>query len=239
MIVVSLFDMSGIAVADWALAGAKCYCFDLLNEGERRQVGKGEINFVQADLSQPKFWQQVIKLRPAIIFGFPPCTDLAVSGARHFKAKAEANPLYREKAIMLVKLGPTLAEDCGAEWINENPVGILSTHWKKPSYIFDPCDFGGYLPENDYHPRYSEYIEPRDAYLKKTCHWVSDGLRKPIVRPVPYISYSDNAGNRFSKQTAKLGGKSLKTKIIRSLTPRGWAKAFFLANFEQLANRQN
>jgi len=38
----------------------------------------------------------------------------------------------------------------------------------------------------------------------------------------------------YSDQFKKLGGKSLKTKNIRSATPRGFAKAVMIANFLEL-----
>jgi hypothetical protein len=39
----------------------------------------------------------------------------------------------------------------------------------------------------------------------------------------------------FSRQHTQLGGKSLKTKNIRSATPRGFSRAVFLANGRELA----
>ena len=45
----------------------------------------------------------------------------------------------------------------------------------------------------------------------------------PAKLPVP-------VSDGYSKQHLKLGGKSMKTKNIRSATPRGFAKAVFFAN---------
>ena len=50
-----------------------------------------------------------------------------------------------------------------------------------------------------------------------------NGFIEPIAKPV-----ACDAG--YSDQHKKLGGKSLKTKNIRSATPRGFAKAVFIAN---------
>lgn len=119
----------------------------------------------------------------------------------------------------------SLANMYNVPWMVENPVGVLSTLWRKPDFIFNPCAYGGYLPEDDKHPAFPEYIADRDAYTKKTCIWCGNGFKQPLFRPVPMPDEWED-----SKQHAKLGGKSKRTKMIRSLTPRGFARAVFLAN---------
>jgi hypothetical protein len=121
----------------------------------------------------------------------------------------------------------------------ENPVGVLSSIYNKPSFIFDPCDYGGYLPESDIHPAFPNYIPPRDGYLKKTCIWKSKNLQKPLRKLVQYVSIEDRKGNRFSPQAALLGGKSEFTKMVRSLTPRGYARAFFEMNYPIMKEKEN
>ena len=81
----------------------------------------------------------------------------------------------------------------------------------------------GNLPEDDVHPTYPEYIKPRDAYPKKTCIWASDDFVMPGKK---YVEVDEG----YSEQHKKLGGKSLKTKNIRSATPRGFAQAVFEYN---------
>jgi hypothetical protein len=72
-----------------------------------------------------------------IIIAFPPCTDLAVSGARWFKQKREDG---RQQAsidfFMRIANAP-----CKYIAI-ENPVGIMSTVWRKPDQIIQPWQFG-------------------------------------------------------------------------------------------------
>ncbi len=223
MIIVSLFDESGNMVRPWAEAGHTCFCFDLQNNG---QVAKfrsgGSITFLGGDLSEPSATAVIAGLNPDIIFAFPPCTDLAVSGAKHFAAKALANPSYRDEAMSLVYLARDIADACGCPYMIENPVSVISSEWRKPDIIFHPWYFGGYLPEDDVHPRFSGYLPPRDAYPKKTCLWVGNGFKMP--NPNPVQSQKDNPG------WAKLGGKSARTKKIRSETPRGFAIAVMEAN---------
>ena len=212
MIIVSLFDESGNMVRPWASAGHECHCFDITNKDEFRDG----IHFHRADLR--KFVMPVV---PNIVFGFPPCTDLAASGARHFASKLERNPRTFDDAMELVHVVHEMAGD--APWMLENPVGKVSSLWRKPNHIFHPWEFGGYLPEDDVHPRWPDYIQARDAYPKKTCLWIGGGFVFPEKKPV-------TVAPGYSDQFHKLGGKSAKTKQIRSETPRGFAMAVYLAN---------
>lgn len=222
-VAVSLYDESGNMLRDWAEAGYECYAFDLLNTGKVEQIGPGSITYVKADLFDPAFRDYIKQLQPSILFGFPPCTDLAVSGARHFESKLKADPDCHVKAMRLVKLVPELGNELGIPWMFENPVSIISKLWRTPNFKFHPHQYGGYLPEDDEHPRWPEYIEARDAYSKLTCIWCGNGFKKPPMRGVEYQK-------GYSLQHTQLGGKSAKTKQIRSETPRGFARAVFLAN---------
>lgn len=239
MNIVSLFDMSGIMVHDWAEAGCECHCFDEIALERSEIIGSGRIHFHQVKFPSDKVFTQIASLKPAVIFSFAPCTDLAGSGAKHFETKFEKDPMYRAKALELIVIAESLAEYLNCEWLQENPVGMLSTIWRAPDFYFDPCDYGGYLPVNDVHPMFPEYIESRDGYTKKTCIWKSKGLLKPPTKPVLFKMIEDQHGNRFSKQTAMLGGKSMKTKIIRSLTPRGFARAMFETNYPLLKEKNS
>lgn len=73
------------------------------------------------------------------------------------------------------------------------------------------------------HPKWPDYIAPRDAYPKKTCLWTGGVFVMPATLPV-------TPEDGHSRQHLKLGGKSMKTKNIRSATPRGFARAVFEAN---------
>ena len=157
---------------------------------------------------------------PSFVLSFAPCTDLAVSGAAHFKAKAAKNANFQVDAVRMAKL--VLEWDCPS--IVENPVSVLATMWKRPEYMH-PWYFSSLLPEDDSHPTHPDYYPPRDAYNKKTGLWCSNGA----VMPVRTDATSDCEG-KVNPCHQKLGGKSARTKYIRSLTPRGVAKAIYLAN---------
>lgn len=220
--IVSLFDESGNAVIDWAASGFECFCFDIASEERTETIGAGKIHFIREDLSKNPL-SVVRDISPLMISGFPPCTDLAVSGARHFEKKRAEDPQFQEKAVALCRVVESIGEHLQVPWYLENPVSVLSTLWRKPDFYFHPYEFGGYLPEDDVHPRFPEFIAPRDAYPKKTGIWHSKDFVVPTKKPV-----EPEPG--LSRQHLKLGGNGAKTKRIRSETPRGWARAVFLAN---------
>ena len=221
MIVASMFDESGNMVRPWARKGHTCYCFDKLNGYEIEAfAGGGVIHYIPVDLNTRSGIDTVVRTGADIVFGFPPCTDMAVSGTRSFAAKKAKDPQVFHKAMMLALTVETVADMLDAPWFIENPVSILSTMYRKPNFTFNPWEYGGYLPEDDIHPRWPEYIAPRDAYPKKTCIWSGNGFTMPPKKPVEIEP-------GYSKQFMKLGGKSEKTKQIRSETPRGFAEAMF------------
>ena len=220
--VIFLFDKSGIAAAPWAAAGYPCFCYDILHKEE---ITINNITYVPWDAMQPEALSAIYARHSEVKFvvAFPPCTDLAVSGAKHFTAKRKANPNFQKEAVVMARLAVEVAKYFNCDFVIENPVSMLATMWKPFSYSFHPYEYGGYLPEDDIHPEYPQYITARDAYRKKTCLWTSSYFVMPPKKPVPCSS-------GWSKQTTMLGGKSERTKYIRSLTPRGFTIAFYEAN---------
>ena len=72
-----------------------------------------------------------------MIIAFPPCTHLAVSGARWFKEK-RADGRQQEAIIFFM----TIANAPCPKIAIENPIGIMSTVWRKPDQIIQPWQFG-------------------------------------------------------------------------------------------------
>lgn len=201
-IVLSLFDYTGIMVEPWANAGFKCYCVDLKHEGITR---KDNIYYIGRDVKE--FLPPLARYK--IVFAFPPCTDLAVSGAAWFKDKGLGK---LSKAIDLVHRAGRIAKWSKAPYMIENPVSTLSTYWRKPDYIFDPYEYGGYIPiEENYE---------QDGYTKKTCLWTGAGFVMPQIKPIENIQGSKMHYLFPSKDRAE----------IRARTPRGFARAVFEAN---------
>jgi hypothetical protein len=220
MVIWSLFDGSGIMGLPWAEAGHTVYCFNA-DEGNH---GAYKIRMEHENLHYVNIWiddffYSGIRKRgipdPQIIFAFPDCTMLTVAGAKH-----ERTDEAIRQAIRNAERVEAIANHVGARWLVENPVGKMSSLWRKPDYYFDPYLYGGYMTGNEeqYHPR----MPARDAYTKKTYIWGGNGFVMPEPKPVPHI------GKFWG--WAYLGGKSPKTKQLRSLTPRGFARAVFEAN---------
>lgn len=90
-----------------------------------------------------------------MIIAFPPCTYLTVTGNRWFNIdkygdKAIERMINRDRAVWFFK--QFVNADCGRIAI-ENPIGIMSTLYRKPDQIIQPYMFG-------------------DAFEKKTCLWL-------------------------------------------------------------------
>lgn len=71
------------------------------------------------------------------MIAFPPCTDICVSGAKHFEAK---RLIGRQQAS--VSFFMQLAKADIPRIAIENPVGIMSSLWRKPDCIIQPWEHG-------------------------------------------------------------------------------------------------
>lgn len=186
----------------WADAGYLCYCVDIQHApGERRE---GNIIYVGASVYD---W---LPPRGPLAFAafFTPCTHTAVSGARWFVGKGLT---LLSEAISLFGWSARIAEWCECPYFIENPVSTLATYWRKPDYTFDPCEFAGYLPAEE---------QINEAYTKKTCLWTGGGFEMPEKLPVVPL-----LGSKMHKLPPGEDRANL-----RSATPKGFAKAVFLAN---------
>lgn len=194
-----LFNLTDTMLAPWAAAGVECWSVDMQHpKGEHRD---GNVIRVGADI---KRWRPPQR---NWIFGcgFPPCTDLSVSGARWFRDKG----LFAlAEAIELFAHGRDILEALGCEWFLENPVSTISTYWRKPDYTFDPCDYAGYEGGAG------------DTYTKKTCLWTSDGLVMPEKRR---LEPTDTRIHTMPPSAERAN--------LRSATPPGFANAMFASNY--------
>ena len=115
-----------------------------------------------------------------LVIAHPPCTYLCNSGNRHFNVET-----YGEKAVERMR-----RRDAGADffmmftripcdhWAIENPIGCMSTRFRKPDQVIQPYQFG--------HPT-----------RKSTCLWLK-GLPKlvptNVVEPVTYTYVAKDVG---------------------------------------------
>ena len=86
-----------------------------------------------------------------LIIAHPPCTHLAVSGARWFKEGRKPRYLQDEAAEFFMRF---ITADCEHIAV-ENPICIMSTRYRKPDQIINPYQFG--------------HLEQ-----KKTCLWLKN-----------------------------------------------------------------
>lgn len=160
-VMVSCFDHSTVMAKPWAEAGYTCFCVD--TQHARGETVDGNIIRVGADMLD---WLPPGGVSFAAFF--PPCTDVAVSGARWFRDKG-LGALIR--ALSIFKRSVDLAEMMGCPYLIENPVSTVSSYWRPPDYAFDPCDYG-------------------TPYTKKTCLWTGGGFVMPTKRRVRPIDGS-------------------------------------------------
>ncbi len=126
-----------------------------------------------------------------------PCTDLAGSGARWWKAKGQS-ALFG--ALATVDAGLRMVAICQPHfWCLENPVGRLVYYLGKPKMYFQPWEYG-------------------DPYTKKTCLWGKFNI--PEKNPV--------MPEKRSRIWTMAPSPDRAAK--RSITPPGFAKAFYEAN---------
>lgn len=143
------------------------------------------------------------------ILAAPPCTDFAVSGARWFKEKDKDGRTIQSMSV-LIRCLAIIAKCEPVFWALENPVGRIRAWMGEPTLIFNPCDYG-------------------DAYTKKTLLWGNfNQLELSRVTPTP----SDRNQIHYPKDEngKAIAWNSEKCKEIRSITPPGFAKAFYEAN---------
>jgi len=81
--------------------------------------------------------KELLKESWDLIIAFPPCTHLACSGARWFPEKKADG---RQQAGKDFFMGFVLAS--APRIAIENPIGIMSTHYRKPDQIIQPWQYG-------------------------------------------------------------------------------------------------
>jgi len=171
MILVACEESQAVTV-ELRRMGAEAYSCDVLgcSGGHPEWHIKGDVVTVMG-----KTWEMII--------AFPPCTHLASSGARWFREKREDG---RQQAAIDFFMSFADA-DCSRVAI-ENPIGIMSTVYRKPDQIIQPWQFG-------------------HGETKATCLWLK-GL--PTLAPTDVVEGRDQRVFRMppSKDRAKLRSKT-------------------------------
>jgi len=154
--------------------GFDAYSCDLLpTEGDPRWHIQGDLLAILGD-----GWDMAVF--------HPPCTDLAVSGARHFAAKKadgrQEAALDFVRALMAAPI-PYIAL--------ENPVSIISSQIRKPDQIIQPWQFG-------------------HGEVKATCLWLKN-LPKLVPTDIvegrdPRVHFMSPGPNRWKERSRTLAG---------------------------------
>ena len=105
-----------------------------------------------------------------LMIAHPPCTHLAVSGARWFKYKQKE----QAEALEFVRrlLNAAIKKIC-----LENPISIISTKIRRPDQIIQPWQFG-------------------HGETKATCLWLKN---LPLLKPTKIVSGRENRIHKMSQ----------------------------------------
>lgn len=103
-----------------------------------------------------------------LMIAHPPCTHLAVSGARWFKDK-------REEQVDALEFVRRLMEQPISKICIENPISIISSKIKKPSQVIQPWQFG-------------------HGETKATCLWLKN---LPLLTPTNIVDGRKNRVHRM------------------------------------------
>lgn len=197
----SLFDYTGNWARPFALGGWNVIMWDIKHDPNYFDTFSNIL-----DASADFFYEYIFDNFGTIdgILAAVPCTDFAVSGARWFAEKDARGDT--QKSIELVYQTLRIIDLCQPDfWVIENPISRIHTlvpEIGKPTMYFDPCDFG-------------------EPYTKKTALYGQFNTKLKMNRVAP---------TEGSKMHKKYGGKSERTKALRSVTPPGFSKAFYEAN---------
>lgn len=143
------------------------------------------------------------------MIAFPPCTDLAMSGAKHFEQKRKDGRQQKSIEFFLA-----LANAPIKHIAIENPIGVMSTYFRKPDQIVNPFDFG-------------------DPARKPTCLWLKNlpKLKATNLGDAPLFGSSLDMGEFHTTKSGKVLPKwynlppSENRAKIRSKTFPGIAEA--------------
>ena len=132
-----------------------------------------------------------------LMVGHPPCTFLAVSGARWFKDRMpqQAAAIEFVKLLMNVDI-PMIAI--------ENPIGVLSSKIRKPDQIIQPWQFG-------------------HGETKATCLWLKN---LPLLKPTDIVSGREQRIHNLPPSADRGKLRSVTYKGIAEAMADQWGKLF-------------
>lgn len=184
-------EFSGVVREAFRARGHEAWSCDLLRaEGSQDHHFQSDVRqLLTSKIYGAYYWDLMI--------AHPPCTHLAVSGARYFAEKRADG--RQQAALDFVRF---LLDAPVPRIALENPVGVISTQIRKPDQIIQPWQFG--------HPE-----------SKTTCLWLK-GL--PLLMPTKILPKRAQWTNQTPSGQNKLGPSPDRWKL-RSATYQGIADA--------------
>ena len=138
-----------------------------------------------------------------VMIAFPPCTHLTVSGAMHFEQKRKDGRQQQGVDFFMAMINAPIKHIAV-----ENPMGIMSTVYKKPTQIIQPYYFG-------------------DEAQKTTCLWLKN---------LPPL-YHNDAPNLFDDVVTHSGKgemiEFISKKGVKKRQPKWYADALKLKSDER------
>lgn len=212
--VISLCDLTGNFVRPWVEAGYNAILVDPQHVVESvEHVGQNTIVRWPWTVEEalPALAGVLSTGGVAFVAGFPPCTDLSVSGARWFEEKRHADPMFQARAVAVAEQCRTVGAISGAPYLVENPVSVLSR-------VFGPADHW-------FHPSDYTAFEPADNYTKRTNLWTGNGFVMPQPQRDLSLGEPDDRIHKAAPGPERAN--------FRSATPMGFARAVFAANAKE------
>lgn len=209
--ILSLFDYSGEWPRPYGEAGWDVITVDLKDAPDCKWRTHYPMDVLNIDWGTDVLSLDELKGIDGILAAIP-CTDFALAGARWFKDKDIDG--RTDKSIELANYAIDIIDALQPKfWAVENPasrIHKLIPDLGEPRYKFSPFEFGQISGEN---------------YRKTT--WLWGKFNAPKKCPI-----EPEAKTRYGMGTwyMKHGGKSDRTKQARSMTPKGFARAFYEAN---------
>lgn len=204
-IIISLADLTGNFVQPWVDAGYKAILVDPQHGSDSDDGKVYRIAGTVLDAAG-RIGEHV--RNAVLVAGWPPCTDVAVSGSRWFAKKREEDPHFQAKAALVAEQCRMVGMLADCPWFFENPVSVFSSIFGKPSHVFHPWHYTGYCAE--------------DNYTKTTCLWSGGGFTMPMPNLMEGIGPPDDRIHKCPPGPERAN--------IRSATPKGFAQAVFEAN---------
>lgn len=184
MRVAVICEFSGVVRNAFTTAGHDAISFDLLPTEIPGQHWQGDIMELPID-----YWTQF-----DLAVCHPPCTCLAVSGARWFKEKLEE----QEAALDFVRYLMGLPIKMIAV---ENPISIISSRIRKPDQIVQPWQHG-------------------HGETKATCLWLKN---LPLLQPTNIVGGRENRVHRMTPGPDRWKERSRTYTGIAAAMAEQWA----------------